>query len=116
MSAVTQIEVMQGDTDTRNFTLSDQNGVINLSNFERIIFVIDDHNGHYYEIVCTEQSRTLTSFVPKESGGIAVKFDPTNVSYEGTYDAQFVLSNYEGTVTYPLSVPIILNVLRKVKH
>jgi hypothetical protein len=117
MSAGTQyIEVMQGDTDTRNFTLEDQNGVINLTKFERILFVIDDHNGHYYEIVCVEQSRTRTPFVSKEKGGIAVPFNHTNIGNDGSYDGQFVLSNYEGTVTYPLGKPIILNVIAKVIH
>lgn len=109
-------KLMLGDTDTRNFTITNEDGPVNLTRFDRTLFVMKDNDGHYVEIICGEQDRKRTTFVPKERGGVAVKFTPVNISYHGFYECQFKISNSDGTLTYPIDYKIIAQISNSVKR
>jgi hypothetical protein len=108
---------MQGDTETRNFTLEDGNGVINLSKYYPNIYLcMDDNHGHYYEIQCSKQSSSRENYKSLSDGGIAVTFTATHLSSYGYYDGQFVLTDSTGEATYPLGDPLKIIIQKKIKR
>jgi hypothetical protein len=77
---------------------------------------MDDLAGHYYEIACSKQSSSSSTYKSLSEGGIAVKYTSTHLSVAGSYKGQFVLTDSTGELTFPLGDLITVNIIEKIKR
>jgi hypothetical protein len=99
-----EIRIGQGDSDDILVTLSDVNGVVNLSTAD-VIFVINDEFGTvFYEVTCTDNN---------SSGGTTLPLTDTETATAGTFYGQFIVTFSDRQATFPDSKYVKMTVLPK---
>lgn len=85
------IEYKQGDSDTAGFSLTDDDGVIDLTG-KTVIFVMQEIDGdEYYEISCSLGGMYRGAYYSAARGGVTTLFSTVQTLKIGDFEGEFVV-------------------------
>lgn len=94
--------IWQGDSDEIEITLSDSDGVVNLSAADEILAIMEEYSGSpRYEITCAGTS----------GGVVTIPLTSTETASHGRFKLRIPVTIGGHTNTYPSSGPIYIRIL-----
>lgn len=96
------IEYKQGDIDTAGAVISDDEGVIDLTE-KTVNFVMKDieTETHRYEISCTLGGKVNGIYYSPARGGVTIPFTEIETAETGLFNGEFVIIGSSSTIRVP---------------
>lgn len=87
-NGVADIEYKTGTTDDVICQVLENGVPINLTTFDTVVFNVSDGDGHSYSVPCMIGNNTY----PADQGGVTINFTAAQLSTDGEYECEFILS------------------------
>jgi hypothetical protein len=110
------IELGQGDTDTREITLYENGEVIDIPGYTVKCKMEFESGAIHDDLTCTLKSVSVVNNLGEtvqRMGAVEVTFSDTETEESGVATGKFFLTNNGRQTTYPLGIPLSIKVWRK---